>query len=367
MSDHTSRNEYRPLSVTPPGHTVADLLEARDLRQIELATRMGVTPKFVSELLSGKASMTAATALALERSLDVPAEFWLAREGNYQAARARAASYQDLASSVSWLSELPLKEMIKFNWIPNTTDKPAMVATCLQFFGVASVAAWRQQYVVQTNESAAYRASTKFERDPGAVAAWLRRGEVQGAQIECNSFDRERFLATLNTARELTLETDPGIFLPRLKDLFAECGVAFVIERAPSGCPVEGAVRWLSPNKALIQLSGRYLRGDSFWFSFFHECGHIALHGKKILFLEEKGLSGAEEDEADRFAADRLIQPSAWAAFQPAIISEQVIEEFARFVGIHPGIVLGRLQNEKRIPWKTRLNRLKAQYQWKEG
>lgn len=365
MLEHTRRGEYQPTTISPPGHTIADLLEERALRQAELATRMGVTPKFVSELVSGKASITPPTALALERSLDVPAEFWLVREARYQAAQARAASYEDLTASASWLTELPLKDMIKFGWVPSKPEKAAMVEACLQFFGVASVSAWRQQYVEQTNTSAAYRASEKFDRDPGAVAAWLRHGEIQAAQIESKPFDREAFLAALNEAKKLTLVTDPADFLPRLSKLLAACGVALVIARAPSGCPVDGAVRWLSPQKALIQLSWRYLRGDTFWFSFFHECGHIALHGKKILFLEEKGMTGAEEDEANRFASDRLIPLSTWQAFQPATITEQSIRDFAQFVGVHAGIVLGRLQNEGRVPW-SRCNHLKARYKWKD-
>jgi HTH-type transcriptional regulator / antitoxin HigA len=154
-------------------------------------------------------------------------------------------------------------------------------------------------------------------------------------------------------------------FLPRLQELMKDCGVALVIERAPKGCPIDGAIRWLSPQKALIQLSVRHLRGDAFWFTFFHECGHIALHGKKILFLEGTGMTGTEEDEANRFAAERLIPSAVWATFQPASITEQSIVDFARLVGVHPGIVLGRLQKEERVPW-NRHNRLKARYGWSE-
>jgi HTH-type transcriptional regulator / antitoxin HigA len=365
MREHTSHGEYRPASVSPPGHTIADLLEERDLRQAELATRMGVSAKFISELVTGKASMTPTTALALERSLDVPAEFWLAREASYQAAQARINAYSDLQAHTSWLSELPLKDMIKYEWVPNKPDKAAMVEACLHYFGVASVPAWRQQYVVQTNASAAYRASEKFERDPGAVAAWLRRGEIEAAQVECKPFDREAFMAALTEARKLTLVTDPAKFLPRLMEILADCGVALVIVRAPTGCPVNGAVRWVSPQKVVIQLTVRGLSGDVFWFSFFHECGHIALHGKKILFLEGKGMSGAEEVEADRFASERLIPMNTWQTFTPESITDQAINEFAQFVGIHPGIVVGRLQTEKRLPW-NRGNSLKARYTWKE-
>jgi len=365
MTERSSRHQYKPSRVSPPGDTIAELLEERGVRQAELAVRMGVTPKFVNEVVSGKASITHSTALALEKALDVPADFWLSREAQYRVALARAESHEELSGSVSWLDELPIKDMIKLKWVKNDTNHASLVEACLRFFGVASVAAWRQQYVEQTNASAAYRASDKFRMSAGAVAAWLRRGEIEAAQIDCAPFEREKFLSSLAEARKLTLHSNPGKFLPKLRELLANCGVALVIERTPNGCPLHGAVKWLSPQKALIQLSVRYLRSDSFWFTFFHECGHIVLHGKKILFLEGKGMSGDEENEANKFAAVRLIPPITWAEFRPTILSENTICEFARSIEIDPGIVLGRLQNEGRVPW-NRFDHLKVRYRWTE-
>ena len=365
MTEERELNQYRPMAITPPGQTIGDLLEERGIRQTELATRMDVTPKFVNELIAGKAGITPSTALALEKALDVPADFWLVRDARYQEALAREQSKMEMAASVSWLDELPLKDMRAFKWVTEQEDKPSYVAACLKFFGVASVGAWRQQYVTQTISAAAYRASEKIRANPGSVAAWLRVGEVMAAGIECAPFDRDLFLRALGEARKLTVEIDPAKFVPALRDLFAACGVAVVIVRAPKGCPISGAVRWLSPQKALVQLSMRYLRNDTFWFTFFHECGHIALHGKKMLFLENEEMTGSEEDEADRFAADRLIAPGDWAQFSPFGITESVIKEFAHRIGIAPGIVVGRLQNEKRLPW-NRLNNLKQGYRWKE-
>lgn len=367
MTEQQTRNEYRPSSVSPPGVTLGDLLDERGIRQIELASRMDVTPKFVNELIAGKVGITPTTALALEKALDVPANFWLARDARYQESLARKESQATMAADVAWLDELPLRDMCAFRWIEQQSDRPAYVEACLRFFGVATVSAWRQYYVGQATSSAAYRMSERVRSNPGAVATWLRQGERIAARIECPPFDRERFLDTLAEARTLTLEGDPAKFVPALEKSFAACGVAVVIVRAPKGCPVNGAVRWLSPHKALVQLSMRYLRADIFWFTFFHECGHIALHGKKMLFLENDEMKGIEEDEANHFAAERLIPSSAWAQFKPAGLGEAVIREFAESVGIAPGVVVGRLQHEERLPPNTKLNHLKARFQWTDG
>lgn len=365
MTEQHMQNQYRPSLVSPPGATLGELLEERGIRQSELATRMAVTPKFVNELVAGKASITPTTALALEKALDVPAGFWLARDARYQESLARKASNVEMAANVSWLDELPLKDLRKFKWIQEQESKAAYVEACLRFFGVVSVDAWRRQYVTQTNASAAYRASEKIQKNPGSVAAWLRAGELLASRIDCRPFNREAFLETVRDVRKLTLVEDPSEFVPALRDSFARCGVAVVVVRAPKGCPISGAVRWLSPQKALVQLSMRYLRNDTFWFTFFHECGHIALHGKKMLFLENDEMTGAEEDEANHFAADQLIPPGEWMQFLPYMVTELVIREFAERLGIAPAIVLGRMQKERGVPW-SRFTHLKVSYVWNE-
>ena len=365
MTD-TQTNQYRPATVTPPGATLADLIEERGIKQAELAIRMGVSPKFINELVAGKASITPNTALAMERALDVPADFWLVRDARYQEYKARAESEAELEGAFDWVDELPFRDMCKLGWIARQETKAGTVAELLRFFGVSSVVAWKAQYLDQIVSNATYRMSPKDSVKAGAVAAWLRAGELCGVRTSCEPFDRSAFLDALESARALTLITEPEEFLPRLQALFAKCGVVVALIPAPKGCPASGVVRWLTPTKALIQLSLRYKTNDTLWFTFFHECGHIALHGKKMLFLEGDKITNAEENEADRFAADRLIPATEWSAFLPYSCTEEVIREFAAKVGIAPGIVLGRLQKEGRVAW-SRLGHLKVRYTWKDS
>jgi HTH-type transcriptional regulator/antitoxin HigA len=361
----TQTNQYRPDAVTPPGATLADVIEERDIKQAELAIRMGVTPKFINELVAGKATISPTTALALERALDIPADFWLARDARYQEHLARTQAQSELAAHSGWLKELPLKDMLEFGWVTECHSSVEYVAECLRYFGVASVDAWRAQYVERILSLAAYRMAKSTNLGRGAIAAWLRQGEVEAAKLDCQPFDRTKLLAAIEDARPLTCEHEPSVFVPRLVEIFSQWGIAVAFVRSPKGCPVSGAVRWLSPKKALIQLSYRYMRNDSLWFTFFHECGHIYLHGKKMMFLEGGEISNAEEDEADKFAADKLIPPQEWAQFSSRPYTETAIRLFATNLGIHPGIVLGRLQNEKLVPW-NRLNHLKVRYSWSE-
>ncbi len=78
---------FNPDWVSPPGDTIADLLE-RDWTQAQLA-RLGYTTKHVSLLLNGKAPINEETALKLEQVLGSTAAFWLSREAQYRTQLAR--------------------------------------------------------------------------------------------------------------------------------------------------------------------------------------------------------------------------------------------------------------------------------------
>jgi len=231
----------------------------------------------------------------------------------------------------------------------------------LDFFGVGSRAAWEQ---VWTAPEAALRHSTKIRGKPEALAAWLRIGEREAAQVDCPPFDRDRFTASLEDTRKLTTE-GPRVFEPELKNLCRESGVIVCLVRRLAGAPVHGAARWLG-SRALIQLSLRYKTNDHFWFAFFHEAGHILKHAKKKrIFVEDGRVMDELEHEADRFAADFLIPRDRFVELQT--LSRQAdITSFASRIGVHPGIVVGRLQHDGILGY-SQCNELKMRLEWKAG
>jgi hypothetical protein len=251
--------------------------------------------------------------------------------------------------------------MIDFGWVRRFSHKGQQVAECLNFFGVATIDAWRERYA---EYGAAFRASQTFEKDGPAVGAWLRQAERACSEIDCQPFDQSAFKLALAEARALTHATDPAVFVPRLVDICRTAGTAVVLVPAPRGCPVSGAAQWLAKDRAMIALSLRHKTNDHLWFSFFHEAGHIALHGKRMQFVDaDNGLESEYEHEADAFAMNWLIPPEAASELNALPRSEDSVRWFAERVGIAPGIVVGRMQKEGLLPW-THLNRLKVRYHW---
>ena len=148
-----------------------------------------------------------------------------------------------------------------------------------------------------------------------------------------------------------------------MRRLCAAAGVAVVFTPEIKGAPVSGATQWLTPDKALLQLSLRFKSNDHFWLSFFHEAGHILKHGKKEKFVEDGGDNSAKEQEANRFAEDFLI-PRQRAGELGEIHTRVQILAFAGSIGIAPGIVVGRLQKMGIFDHACWHNNLKEHFQW---
>lgn len=336
-------NEYKADYAVSPGEVLEFELETRGMKQQELAKRTGLTPKHIGALINAKSAITPETAIKLERAIGMPAQYWLNLESQYQEVLARLAEEKKLTRDLAWLKRIPISVMAKLGWIEKHKEPKAQLIEVLRFFGIASVSQWDD---IWPNLGVAYRQHNTQEIQPEAVSAWLRQGEIEASKILCESYDKAKFRQALDEIRRLTT-SPPDVFVPSMRELCAKAGVAVVFVPSLPKLGVSGATRWLNTNKALIQLSLRYKTDDHLWFTFFHEAGHILLHGKKELFLEgTNGLDKAKENEANEFAQNELIPKRLLTTFaQKKTISKTAIRQFSKEHEIAPGIVVGQLQH----------------------
>ena len=355
---------YSPDSITSPGVTLADILEEREMTQVELSERTGLSTKTINLIIKDGHTVSPETAVLLERALGIPAQFWNRREQIYRDFCVREKERSALEKASTWLKNLPINEMVKRGWVQGVDDDVEQVRELLRFFGVASVTQWEKVYA---KPQALYRKSKTSTIDAGALAAWMRRGEIEAGVLHTAPYNADTFRKNLGKIKELTRE-HPSVFIPQMRRLCAEAGVAFVVLPEIPRAQTNGLTRWLSPNKALIQLCLFRKYADIFWFTFFHEAAHILKHGKRDVFVESTNgkYVGDLEDEADRFAADILIPPSQFTMLKHTRpYSEAIVQDFADNLELLPGIVVGRLQHEELLPW-THLNKLRTKYRWSD-
>lgn len=331
---------YEPDYAVAPGETLFEVMTSLDMNQKELAQRLELTEQTLIRIFKGDQPISYVTANRLELVTRVPARFWNNLEAEYREQLAKIEERQRLVKSIEWLKNIPVKELIDRGCIEPQPDKVSTLREVLKFFGVGSVAAWAEIWDVP---AVAARRSPCFETRPGVASAWIRQGELQAHEVACQPYDKARFKEALKQIRGLTSQP-AEVFEPEMKRLCAEAGVAVALVREMKKVPWSGATKWLTPSKAMILLCLRGRGEDKFWFSFFHEAGHILYDSKKDLLINDGSHDDPREERANQYAADILI-PEKYNRTILTLRSRAEVIQMAADLGISPGILVGRYQH----------------------
>lgn len=351
------KNQFFPSIVFHPGETLAEKLDELNMGRNEFAIRTDKPEKTIIAVIKGESSITPDMAIRFEHVLKIPAYFWLKRQADYDEYIIRERRRSELENTIEWAMRFPLSAMIKNQWIPDCTNKVEKTGALLDFFELSNHIAWEKYYLQQASASN-FRISLASAKDPYAISAWLRRGEIQSLDIQVKSFSAETFKSILPTIKKLMYEEPPHYF-KKMQELCSGAGVRLVYTPCLPKVPASGSTRWYKGNP-LIQMTGRYNRNDSFWFSFFHEAGHILLHNKYDIFLEKVEYTGIapdkapdkapeKEKEADDFAIkwtlSKAQEKEIIASYLQSTSLSETVAVYSRKFETNPAIIVGRLQH----------------------
>jgi len=330
--------------ISPPGDTLAETMELKGISQPILAMRMNRPLKTINEIIKAKTAITPETAIQLELVLGIEAKFWLEREKNYRLELAEIEHAEALLNTKEFITQFPLAAMKKLQWISFEDSITSMAIALYAFFGITGEDAYYNYYHKNVYQTA-YRMSTQNQKNPFAVAAWLKQGEHLADKIKVPAYDASKFKEALLEIKNV-MAGQPVNFFAQLQSLCTNAGVKVVHTPCLPNTPLHGSTRWINENP-LIQLSNLYNRNDIFWFTFFHEAGHIIKHGKKDVFVEGLKYSAEEqikEDEANEFAVKYTFTKTQEKELLENIpLSKKSIYEFAEKFNTHPAMIIGRL------------------------
>lgn len=299
----TRQNQYFPQTSPHPGETLTEKLEEMRMGPKEFSLRTGKPEKTIIAVLKGKSAITPDMAVRFEGVTKIPAHFWMNHQRSYDEFIVREKRKVTIEEAVPWAKHFPLTDMINKGWLPQVSSIQEKTMELLAFFGFSNHKAWEEYYFKQQLK-VAFRISLSQIQEPYAISAWLRKGELQAAELEANDYSEKKFKDALPKIKPI-MTTHPEGFFKQLQDICLDAGVKVVQTPTINKIPISGSTRWLN-NTPLIQLTDHYPHNDSFWFTFFHEAGHILLHGKKDIFLEKVDYSDKDlekEREADEFAS----------------------------------------------------------------
>ena len=320
------------------------------MTQTELSRRMARPLKTISEIATGKAAITPDTAIQLERALGVSAAMWLGLESRYREARARERDQAELEGHVAWLQKFPKRELIERGIIRRRSPETRQAADLLTYFGVSSPSGWEQFWGSMV---ASYRMSERLEVSGHALSVWLREAEREVEGIDLPPYDPDGLRNLVPRIRLLSKQHVAAAAIEEARDELVGVGVGLLLVKGIRGAPASGAVRWIR-NSPWILLTLRHKTDDHFWFSLFHEIGHLVQGGRRggVLeeLLDEDRSQCADEDSANEFAREALLpgfdSHERWSSGAP---NRTEIREVAAEYGVAPGIVVGRLERDGRL------------------
>lgn len=348
-----------PDYIVTTGDFISEWMEDNDVHAAELARRLSVTRKHVSELLSGKAALSHAVALNLERVTGVPARIWNAYETGYREDLARLTEQTSLEGQYQKAKAFPLAYLRKWNFITARADDHAnTVSELLTLLGIADFDAFDATWA---HSKVAYRKTPlKTDKTP-TLAAWLAIGEQQFADLgEISPYDAPQLEQLLPELKKLSANKQPLEALEEVQQRLLEVGVAVCYTPPIDGLGIYGATRWIH-QRPLIQLSFLRKTDDQLWFTLFHELGHVLLHNHGQVFLAGKTIENRVEQEANQFASNELV-PKHYQKRLPIQRDISAIVALAEELEIAPSIVLGQAQRRTNdYAWG---HRLKVKFDW---
>lgn len=342
----------RSIIATPPGATIKEQLIDRGMNQKEFSERMGMSEKHISRLINGEVQLTPDVAVRLELVLGVPAQFWTKLESIYRDKIVRANMENTMEADIDLVKKFPYKEMAQHGWVPEVTSAAEKVFNLRKHFEVTSLGMINASFQPQI----ACRRLSETEKADYALLAWAQRAKIEARNILTERVNIDKLRGALERIREMTV-MDPKVFCPQLTSLLASCGVAIVFLPHIGGSFLHGAT-FYDKDKIVLGLTVRGRDADKFWFSLFHELGHILLGH----LSNDGGTTDEDEGYANAFARNALIPDKLFKKFvDNNNFSKPSISQFAKRVGIDPGIVVGRLQKEEYIEYAWH-NDLKSKY-----
>lgn len=359
-----TQNNLLPFEATHPGVLIKDELDARpDLNQKDLANELGVKASFLNEIIKGKRPITADIAILLEEIMEIPADYWMKFQSQYEIdkARIKEKNIAKLEKIEVWkvIKEyVPVNYFKKWGYIHDNLDKD--IPTIKEIYNVRNVDELVSMYA--KSKFAFYRKSDKLQVDEKNMLAWSSLA-LHEAKIETvNTFNCENIGQLCAELNEIFFENKDTI--GQVKATLKEYGIKLVLIQKLEKTPVDGFSFW-SGNNPAIALTLRHNRIDNFAFTLMHEIAHIDLHlstQKEKLFLDltTKDDTDGYESDADLFAQEKLIPTECWndLKMNHPPHNDDLIIKIGEKYRINPAILLGRVCFEmNNYALKTKIDR----------
>ena len=337
-------NETQTLVPPTPLEAIRFRMDQMGYKQKDLAVLVGGASR-ASEIMAGKRGLTTEMIRRLRDEWHIPSDSLL---GGGTPPEPQPTAPAPGAVGAYDPKSYPLKQMYGRGYFPRYSNdwkshRKAAAELLQDLFRRGSGVRWEPALCRQGG-------GEKSRINPQALQAWQQRVLVRADEkknlsaYDASALDENflRWLAGLSSLPE-----GPRLACEALEDM----GIAVVIEAHLDQTHLDGAAMLGADDRPVIGLTLRHNRLDNFWFTLFHEIGHVLKHlspeRPAILDVDiDRKKTGPIETAADRFALDTLIPPDVWAGQIRQLQSAAEIRAAAKRLCVHPAVIAGRLRRE---------------------
>jgi HTH-type transcriptional regulator/antitoxin HigA len=335
-----------------PGDHLRELLAERGWTQEELAAITGRSRQQIIDIVARRRGITPEMAVVLGAAFGHTPGYWLSMDTAYRLSTVNEP--KDAIMERARLFELaPIRDMQKRGWLPGDAKIDDLPNHLKVFFETESLDE-PIGFPLVTRKTVPLSDLTPAQR------AWsFRARQLAKGLPATQSFDVGRIEAAKTKLRKLAAYRNEAV---HAAEVLADFGIRFVVVEPLPGAKIDGAAFWLDDGP-VIAVSIRYDRHDYFWFTLMHEFMHIA-NSDPLSIDDDLGrddhtptlLKEEMERRADESAANALVPTDELESFiqrMAPLYSQKKIIQFAHSVKMHPGIIVGQLQNRGEIGWDS--------------
>lgn len=350
--------DYKNLIAFHPGYYIKEVIESLGITQEEFAKRLDTTGKNISKLVNGEQNLSLDMARKLSNMLGTDIEFWLNLQNSYEVKLAEMQEQEEMDAEICVLKSINYKYFCDNFGLPEYKGKlNEKVKALRRLLKVSSLSLLKKEDLLVSFRAASLRMTEKNIINSNIM---LQLAMDEACNTDAPRYNEQKLKGAIDELLTLTVKR-PSEFYPKMKELLHEAGVILVILPHLPNSGVNGAVKKVG-NNVMLMINDRRTYADTFWFSFFHEIGHI-VNGDFQISFEKNAKNDEIENRADEYAREKLIPEEKYRDFlKMHIFDEQAIKTFAKEIDRPPGIVVGRLQNDTKVEHNSKLNCLKEKY-----
>lgn len=344
--------EYNDKLVFHPGYYIKEVIDDCGLSQRDFAYKLGTTPKNISDIVNGQQSISVDIASKLARMLGTSIKYWLNLQNEYDSLLIEKKYDEELKKEKEILKDLGYKYFNDYFGLPSLKGEVNKQVECVrQFLKISSLTVLEDRDL-----SCSFRSSKSLSKSNIIKAnAMIQIAINQMQEKDFQKFSKKEFEKKIEYA--LTQTINKTKYLDNIKELFLKAGVVLEVLPNIQGSNINGACKKIG-NGVLLLVVDKRNNVDTFWFTLFHEIGHIVNDDFGVSFVEDMG---QKETIANQYASDMLIPTKAYNSFiKEKDFSIEAIKRFSKEINRDPSIVVGRLQNDKYVRYDSKnLNELK--------